>query len=314
MAFLSASQDIVIDAYRRELLPDNEQGLGSAVHVNAYRVAGMVPGALSLILADLMPWQAVFWITAAVHAAGLGLHAADQGAGGVWIAAEKPARGSGIAVPRIHRAWRLGQRAAGSSASSSCTSWAIRMATALATKFYLDLGFTMTQIGVIAKTTGFWASLVGGLLGGVWMIRIGINRGLWMFGVVQAVAILGFAWLAQVGADPLVLALVIGFEAFGVGVGTAAFVAYIATHHRSALHRHPVRAVHQPGGGAAHLHQFLGRLHRRPDRLVQFLPDLLRAGAAGHAAAAESGAVECAEAAAGWRRSSSLAGVSWKIA
>jgi MFS transporter, PAT family, beta-lactamase induction signal transducer AmpG len=61
------------------------------------------------------------------------------------------------------------------------------------------------------------------------MIRIGINRGLWIFGVVQAVAILGFAWLAQVGASPLVLAIVIGFEAFGVGVGTAAFVAYIAT-------------------------------------------------------------------------------------
>jgi PAT family beta-lactamase induction signal transducer AmpG len=102
------------------------------------------------------------------------------------------------------------------------------MATALATKFYLDLGFSMTQIGVIAKTTGFWASIAGGIVGGVWMVKLGINRGLWIFGVIQAVAILGFAWLAKVGANQWLLAGVIGFEAFGVGLGTAAFVAYIA--------------------------------------------------------------------------------------
>lgn len=65
IAFLSSSQDIVVDAFRRELLPDEEQGLGSAIHVNAYRVSGMVPGALSLILADMMSWSGVFWVTAA---------------------------------------------------------------------------------------------------------------------------------------------------------------------------------------------------------------------------------------------------------
>jgi len=59
------------------------------------------------------------------------------------------------------------------------------------------------------------------------MIKLGINRGLWIFGVIQAVAILGFAWLANAGPEPWVLAIVIGFEAFGVGLGTAAFVAYI---------------------------------------------------------------------------------------
>ena len=102
------------------------------------------------------------------------------------------------------------------------------LATALATKFYLDLGFSMTQIGIIAKTTGFWASLIGGLLGGIWIIGLGINRALWVFGAVQALAILGFSWLAINGANPMLLAFVIGFEAFGVGLGTAAFVAYIA--------------------------------------------------------------------------------------
>jgi PAT family beta-lactamase induction signal transducer AmpG len=227
IAFLSASQDIVIDAYRREILHDNEQGLGSAVHVNAYKLAGMVPGALSLILADLMAWQAVFWITAAFMLPGLictlvtreptvyGTPPKDLREAVVLPFREFIARDGwkgALAILGFIFFYKLGDS----------------MATALATKFYLDLGFSMTQIGAIAKTTGLWASIAGGIVGGVWMVRLGINRGLWIFGAVQAIAILGFAWLAQVGAKPVILATVIGFEAFGVGLGTAAFVAYIA--------------------------------------------------------------------------------------
>ncbi len=228
IAFLSASQDIVIDAYRREILPDDEQGLGGAIHVNAYKVAGLVPGALSLILADLMPWQPVFWITAAFMLPGLvctllvaeprvyGAPPRNMRDAVVLPFQEFIARGgwsNALAILGFIFLYKLGDS----------------MATALATKFYLDLGFSMTQIGAVAKTTGFWASIAGGLIGGVWMVRLGINRALWMFGVVQAVAILGFAWLAHAGADIVLLALVIGFEAFGVGLGTAAFVSYIAT-------------------------------------------------------------------------------------
>jgi len=227
VAFLSASQDIVIDAYRRELLPDNEQGLGSAIHVNAYRVAGMVPGALSLILADMMSWQAVFWITAAFMLPGLICTLLIKEP--VLYGAPPVTIREAVVLPFSEFIARAGWKNAlyvlgfiflyklGDS-----------LATALATKFYLDLGFSMTQIGMVAKTTGFWASLVGGMLGGIWMFGLGINRALWIFGVVQAIAILGFSWLALVGTNTLLLALVIGFEAFGVGLGTAAFVAYIA--------------------------------------------------------------------------------------
>ena len=228
IAFLSASQDIVIDAYRREILPDNEQGLGGAIHVNAYKVAGMVPGALSLILADLMAWQPVFWITAAFMLPGLictfliaeprvyGTPPKNMREAVVLPFREFIARGgwgNALAILGFIFLYKLGDS----------------MATALATKFYIDLGFSMTQIGAVAKTTGFWASIAGGLVGGIWMVKLGINRALWIFGVVQAVAILGFAWLAHAGADLVLLALVIGFEAFGVGLGTAAFVSYIAT-------------------------------------------------------------------------------------
>ena len=227
VAFLSASQDIVVDAYRREILPDNEQGLGSAVHVNAYKVAGLVPGALSLLMAGFMAWQSVFWITAAFMLPGL-----------ICTLVIKEPTVYGAPPRNMREAVLLPFREFIARDGWNKALWILgfiflyklgdSMAVALATKFYIDLGFSLTQIGVLNKTTGFWASIAGGIVGGVWMVRLGINRGLWIFGVVQAVAILGFAWLAHVGVNPLVLAVVIGFEAFGVGLGTTAFVAYIA--------------------------------------------------------------------------------------
>lgn len=228
VAFLSSSQDIVLDAYRRELLPDNEQGLGSAIHVNAYRIAGMVPGALSLILADRMSWQGVFWITAAFMIPGFvcTLLVKEPEIYGAPPASLREA----IVLPFREFVTRAGWKQAGLVLSFIFLyKLGDSLATALATKFYLDSGFSMTQIGVIAKTTGFWASLLGGMLGGAWMVRLGINRALWLYGVVQALSILGFSWISLKGADPYALAFVIGFEALGVGLGTAAFVAYIAS-------------------------------------------------------------------------------------
>ncbi|WP_369809148.1 MFS transporter [Oceanicoccus sp. KOV_DT_Chl] len=102
------------------------------------------------------------------------------------------------------------------------------MAVALATPFYIDLGFSLTEIGVIAKNAALWPSIVGGLLGGVLMIKIGINRALWWFGGVQIITIFGFALLAEMGDNPWVLALVISLEYLGVGLGTAAITAFMA--------------------------------------------------------------------------------------
>jgi len=102
------------------------------------------------------------------------------------------------------------------------------MATALQSPFFLDAGFTLTQIGVISKFAALIAATVGGLAGGVVMIKLGINRALWLFGVVQVISILGFALLSVVGPDPLVLGAVVAFEYLGVGLGTAAFTAFIA--------------------------------------------------------------------------------------
>jgi len=227
VAFLSASQDVVLDAYRREILPDNEQGLGAAVFVNAYKVANLVPGALSLILADHLPWQTVFWITAAFMLPGLAC----------TLLVEEPAV-YGAPPKNIREAVVLPFREFIMRDGWSKALWVLgfiflyrigdSMAGSLLTKFFIDLGFPLTQIGAIAKLTVFWSSIIGGIVGGVWMVKMGINRALWVFGVLQALTSLGFALLAHAGPNPFYLAAAIGFEGFGVGLGTAAFVAYIA--------------------------------------------------------------------------------------
>jgi PAT family beta-lactamase induction signal transducer AmpG len=102
------------------------------------------------------------------------------------------------------------------------------MATALAMPFYLEVGFSKTEIGLVAKHAALWPAIIGGLCGGLIMVRVGINRALWIFGVVQLVSILGFALLASTGPELWLLATVIGFEYLGVGMGTAAFTAFIA--------------------------------------------------------------------------------------
>jgi len=235
LAFLSATQDIVLDAYRRELLEEQELGLGNSVHVNAYRVAGLVPGSLSLILADHLPWSAVFVVTAAFMLPGLAM-ALSVREPLMRIAAPKTLRQAVVEPFREFVSRDAGwQGAALILAFIFLYKLGDSMATALATPFYLDMGYSKSDIGLIAKHAGLWPSVIGGLLGGLWMVKLGINRALWVFGVAQWVTILGFAWLAQAGPYPAIgaeervaLAVVIGLEALGVGLGTAAFVAFIA--------------------------------------------------------------------------------------
>ena len=227
VAFFSASQDIVLDAYRREILSDTELGLGNSVHVNAYRVAGLVPGALSLILADFLPWSTVFLITALFMLPGMLMT--------VFVSEPKiigtPPKTLRDAVVEPFREFiqRNGlNNALLVLAFIFFYKLGDSMATALATPFYLDMGFTKTEIGLIAKNAGLWPSIIGGLIGGIWMVKIGINRALWLFGFVQWISILGFAVLTQFPQDKTALGLAIGFEAIGVGLGTVAFVAFIA--------------------------------------------------------------------------------------
>ena len=228
LAFVSASQDVVIDAYRREILAEEEQGLGAAIIVNAYKAAALIPASLGMMLADTMPWQSVFWIVAAFMLPGFicTLLAKEPA---IYGAPPKNLQ-EAVVLPFKEFITRDGLKPA-LFIIMFVLLYKIgdTMATALSTKFFLDLGFTTRQIGLAANATGWWASLAGGAVGGIWMIKLGINRALWVFGVLQAIAILGFAWLAKVGPDPFLLSAVFGFEAFAsLGLGSAALVAFMS--------------------------------------------------------------------------------------
>lgn len=227
VAFFSASQDIVIDAYRRELLDDDELGTGTSIHINAYRLAALIPGSLALILADHLPWSTVFWVTAAFMAVGIITtlvipEVSDDKLAPHTLrgAVVEPFReffsrdgvGPAMAVLAFILLYKLGDN----------------MAVALATPFYIDMGFSLTEIGTIAKFSALWASIAGSIIAGVVMLKMSINRALWLFGFVQILTILGFVWLSTVGHSPTVLFVVVSGEYLGVGMGTVALTAFLA--------------------------------------------------------------------------------------
>jgi MFS transporter, PAT family, beta-lactamase induction signal transducer AmpG len=227
ISLFSASQDIVIDAYRRELLLDDELGTGTAIFINAYRLSSLVPGSLSLILSDHLPWSVVYWVTGAFMAVGVVTSLVIREVSDDALAPrtmreaviepfrEFFTRGgvtTGLAILAFMFLYKLGDN----------------MATALATPFYLDMGFSRTEIGSVAKIAALWASIAGSIIGGAVMLKLTINKALWLFGLVQLLTILGFAWLSVVGHDLAMLFAVVSAEYLGVGLGTVALTAYIA--------------------------------------------------------------------------------------
>lgn len=232
VAVLSATQDVALDAWRRELLPDRSLGLGNSLFVNAYRLSSLVPGALALVLADQLPWAFVHLITAAFMAVGLVATA-------VLPEPTAPAVAPGGAAPRLNlqalidplRAFFVRHTPAGALqllAFMLLYKLGDSMATSLLTPFYLDTGFSLTEIGTVAKAASLWSAVVGGTLGGLLMLRIGVNRGLWLFGALQLLSILGLMALALIGHSVPALFVAVSLEYLGVGMGTAAFVAFIA--------------------------------------------------------------------------------------
>lgn len=227
ISVFSASQDIVIDAYRRELLADDELGTGTSLFVNAYRLSSLVPGSLALILSDHLPWSLVYWVTAAFMGVGIAttllirevsddaLAPASLRQAVVDPFVEFFSRGgikAGLAILGFMFMYKLGDN----------------MATALATPFYLDMGFSRTEIGSIAKVAALWSVIAGGIIGGVAMLKLSINRALWIFGFVQMITILGYVWLSTAGHNPVGLFVVVSGEYLGVGLGSIALTAYMA--------------------------------------------------------------------------------------
>ncbi len=228
IAFFSASQDIVLDAYRRELLPDEELGLGNSLYIQGYRVSSIIPGGLGLILADQVSWPTVHFVVACFMFIGILKTLLVEEA----ARKARPPKTISEAVVEPFKEFFSREGGIGSALRILAFIFLYKigdsMATALVTPFYMDVGFSMTQIGSLVKAINLIAMIVGTFVGGAIIFKIGINRSLWIFGVVQMVSILGFALLSEVGDDVRVLAAVITFEYLGVGMGSSVLVAFMA--------------------------------------------------------------------------------------
>ena len=225
VTFFSASQDIVVDAYRREDLADEELGLGSSLYVNGYRVGMLLASGGGLIMADHMSFQAVYLILAICMLPGII----------TTLLTPEPQAAEG--TPRTIAEAVINPMVEYFSRSGALWMLAFilfykigdTMASAMTMPFYLEVGFTKTQIGAVVKLFGFWATIIGGLGGGIVMLRLKINKSLWLFGFLQAISTACFVILTKTGPSNTVLAGVIAFENLSSGMGTAAFAAFMAS-------------------------------------------------------------------------------------
>jgi PAT family beta-lactamase induction signal transducer AmpG len=225
VAFFSASQDIVVDAYRREILPDEELGLGSSLYVFGYRLAMLASNAGAFILADHISWTATYWIMAAFMFVGL---ATTYFAPEPDVEAPPPRSlkesviGPLLEFFRRDSAWLILAFVVLYKIGES-------MASDMFNPLYIQLGFTKTQIGGIAKGVGFWALIVGGIAGGTLIVRFGIYHCLWAFGILQSLGLLLFSVLSEAGQSLVWLGVSVGTENLFSGMATSAYVAFMAS-------------------------------------------------------------------------------------
>ena len=225
VAFLSASQDIVFDAFRADTLEARERGAGAAVSVFGYRIAMLVSGGLALVLADsVLGWTAAYWLMAALMAVGviatwssLEPEMPERAPRTLRQAVSEPlaeffARRSAWLLLALVVLYKLGDAFAG----SLSTAFLIRGA-----------GFSATDVGAINKGLGLVATILGALAGGALMAHLRLYRSLLLFGVLQAVTNLGFMLVAMAGKNYPLMIAAIGAENLCGGMGTAAFVALL---------------------------------------------------------------------------------------
>ncbi len=242
VAFCSASQDIVVDAYRVEILEENRQGAGAAAIQVGYRVGMLVAGAGALFIADRLGWMAAYYVMAGLVSVGMV----------TILLSPEPAISEAVATRRaladVARRWRervghwLRNHVIGPFTDfAGRPGWVIillfilfykfgdAIAGVMANPFYIEMGFTLTEIASVSKIFGLAATLAGAVIGGVMCARFGILKALLICGVLQMLSNLMFAVQATVGHDIIMLTATIGIENFSGGMGSAAFVAYLSS-------------------------------------------------------------------------------------
>jgi PAT family beta-lactamase induction signal transducer AmpG len=226
IAFLSATQDIGVDAYRTDILEYREMGAGAAMWVLGYRVALLVTGSLALVLADRLPWPTVYAAMACLMV--VGIITTVRAPEPVLRDAAPQTLTEAVKLPFLEFFQRAGaQRAVAVLAFIVLYKLSDYLAQNMAIPFLLQTGFSQTQIGAIQGGIGLGATIVGVLAGGALVAKIGINRSLWVFGGLQAVSNLMYYLLSVVGQSSTLLVIAMVVENFCTGLVTAGFLAFL---------------------------------------------------------------------------------------
>ncbi|MBF0334807.1 MAG: AmpG family muropeptide MFS transporter [Alphaproteobacteria bacterium] len=233
VAFCSASQDIVIDAWRVEILKEEQYGAGAAAVQFGYRIAMLTSGAGALFLAGVAPWPGVYAVAGGL--VGIGMLTVLLSPEPPTVAAPPAASAGAVAWVRDAVAepfQDMIQRHGMMVVAILCFVLLYKLGDALAgmmsNPFYIQMGFSKGEIASVSKLFGFVATILGTFLGGVAVARFGIPKSLMVCGVLQMLSNLMFAAQAMAGHDIAMLTATIGIENLAGGMGSAAFVAYLS--------------------------------------------------------------------------------------
>lgn len=229
IAFLSASQDIVGDAYRTDILNPLELGIGASTWVLGYRIAILATSAGAFWLAAFLPWPRVYGIMAGLMLVGIvtSFWAPNQNQAGNGTPVAPPSFIDAVYRPFVDFFQRYNWRGSLILLFVLVYKLSDALAGNMATPFLIQLGFDKGQIGTIQGGVGFFATTLGVVGGGVILTKLGLYRGLWLFGGLQALSNLGYLILANAGKNANLLIGVMCVENISAGLVTAAFLAYL---------------------------------------------------------------------------------------
>lgn len=226
IAFLSATQDIVVDAYSTDICGPSETGAASGAKVLGYRIAMIATGAGALVMADAFSWPATYALLGLVMFV-LALASSrvpepvlrDAAPASLREAVQLPlsdffkrmGKSRGLSILAFILLYRLGDA----------------MINSMTTPFLLELGFSQTDVGIVQGGIGLASTIAGVLAGGAFISRIGINRALWAFGFLQALSNFAYLVLSQTGRNFSVMTATIIIENFCTGLGTSALVGFL---------------------------------------------------------------------------------------
>ena len=222
VAFFSASHDIVVDAYRADILQPAERGPGSSYYVLCYRMAMFFGGGVSLILADHFSWQIVFILLSTTMLVGAF----------ATLIAPEPETDSQTPLSLLQATWLPIKEFFGRQSPVEVLLFALtymissNIAQSLMSTFFLQTGFTLTELGTIRKIASIVGSLSGAIVGGIWMVKLGLKRSLWVFGILQGVVGICFVAMTYLGHDRAMLAVTVSSEFFFNGMATAAYATF----------------------------------------------------------------------------------------